>query len=115
MARIKDGHSKILVILALIPLLASGYWFIKQIVDSRTLISHRSAGELKISNNNFVKTTTDEFSVQGGDFVFVPERTEKMELRTYANGIQKLCLLPFNERYSQQCRFVSPQSAAGDI
>lgn len=95
---------------ALAALLVFGGWAAKEIIDSRMLKSYRSAGELLISNNRLVKTTTDEFSVKGDDFVFDPGRTEKVELRTFRDGTQQLCLLPFNELYREQCRYISTQA-----
>lgn len=96
---------KKLPIIALAAVSALGFWVVKEIIDGRTLKGYRAAGELLISNNRFVKTTTDEFSIQGDDFVFDPGRTEKVELRTFGDGSEQLCLLPFNELYTEQCRY----------
>ncbi|WGO96423.1 hypothetical protein QCD61_28410 (plasmid) [Pseudomonas viciae] len=100
---------------ALAALLVFGGWAAKEIVDSRTLKSYRSAGELLISSNRFVKTTTDEFAVKGDDFVYDPGRTGKVELRTFRDGTQQLCLLPFNELYNEQCRYILTKANTGEM
>ncbi|MFD1679949.1 MULTISPECIES: hypothetical protein [Pseudomonas] len=118
MNNFKDHQQKIVKkfpIIALAALVAWGCWAVKEMIHGRTLKSYRSAGELLISNNHFVKTTTDEFSVVGDDFVFDSGRTERVELRTFRDGTQQLCLLPFNELYSEQCRYISTKADSDGI